>query len=70
MSLGVTHNQFRQSWQQIRQQWQKTTGCWNDPVRWRFEQDFWQPLENDMSAALQAMERLAHVIAQAQQNVH
>ena len=70
MSLNVTHNQFRQSWQQLRQQWQRTAALWNDPVRWQFERDFWQPLESRVPATLQTMERLAQIVAQAQQHVH
>jgi len=70
MSLSVTHNQFQQAWQQLRQQWQKTIALWNDPIRWQFERDVWQPLESQVPVALQAMERLAQVIVQARQNVH
>ena len=70
MSLNFTHNQFQQVWHQLCQQWQKSTALWNDPVRWQFERDFWQALERQMPATLQTMERLAQVIAQAQQHVH
>jgi len=70
MSLNVIHNQFQQAWRQLDQQWQKTTALWDDPVRWRFEQDFWRGLERQVPATLQAIERLAQVIAQARQNVH
>jgi len=70
MSLGVTHNQFQQAWQQLRQQWQKTIALWNDPIRWQFEREFWQTLETQVPATMQTMERLAQVIAQARQNVH
>lgn len=70
MSMNLIHNQVQQSWQHVNQQWQKTTAQWNDPVRWQFEQDFCQMLERQVPATLQTMERLAQVIAQAQQNVH
>lgn len=70
MSLNVTHNRFQQAWQQLCRQWQKTVALWNDPVRWEFEREFWQPLEGQVPATLQTMERLAQVIAQARQNVH
>lgn len=70
MSLNYVHNQFQQSWQHLNQQWQKTIALWNDPVRWQFEQDFWQALERQIPATLQTIERLAQIIAQAQQNVH
>lgn len=69
MSLHITYNQFQQAWQQLRQQWHKTTALWNDPVRWQFEQEFWQPLESQVPVTLLKMERLAQVIAQARQNV-
>ncbi|HIC87993.1 MAG TPA: hypothetical protein EYP04_01105 [Anaerolineae bacterium] len=69
MSLNVTHNQLQQAWQQLRRQWQETAALWNDPVRWQFEQEFWQPLERQVPATLQEMDRLAQVMAQARQNV-
>lgn len=69
MSLNVLHGQFQQTWQRLNQQWQKTTALWDDPVRWRFEHDFWKMLERQVPAALQTMEHLARVIAQAQQHV-
>ena len=49
MSLNVIHNQLQQAWRQLDQQWQKTTALWDDPVRWRFEQDFWRGLERGLS---------------------
>lgn len=70
MSLNIVHSRFQQAWYQLRQQWQRTTSLWDDPVRWQFEQDFWDGLETRVSATLQAMERLAQVITQARQNVH
>ncbi len=69
MSLNLTHGQLQQAWQQLRQQWQKTAALWNDPVRWQFEREFWQPLEREVPATIREMDRLAQVISQARQNV-
>ena len=56
--------------QALRQRWQETTEVWDDPVRWQFEREFWQPLETQVTATQREMERLAHSIAQAQHSVH
>lgn len=69
MSLNSVHSQFQQTWQLLNLRWQKTAALWDDPVRWQFEQDFWWMLERQVPATLQAMERLAQVIAQAQQHL-
>ena len=51
------------------QQWNRTTALWNDPVRHRFERDFWQEFERVIHPALKEMDKLAAVIAQAQREV-
>ncbi len=68
--MNKTFSQLQQALQGLRQQWQRTNALWDDVVRWQFERESWQPLERQAQATLQEMERLAQVIAQAQQNVH
>jgi len=68
-NLNTSRAELQEAWQRVRQRWQETTPLWNDPVRWQFEQEFWQPLERQVPATLKEMERLARVIAQARRSV-
>ncbi|MBS1252572.1 MAG: hypothetical protein MAG451_01613 [Anaerolineales bacterium] len=45
------------------------TVVWNDPVRRRFEKEYWMPLERQVQATQREMERLARVISQARRSV-
>jgi hypothetical protein len=68
-NLNTTRAKLHEAWQRLRQRWQGTTALWNDPMRWQFEQEFWQSLENQVPITLKEMERLAEVIAQARRSV-
>jgi hypothetical protein len=68
-NLHTNRAKLQEPWQRLRQRWQGTTALWNDPMRWQFEQEFWQPLEVQVPATLKEMERLAGVIAQARRSV-
>jgi hypothetical protein len=61
--------ELQEAWQRLRQRWADTAAVWNDPVRWDFEKQYWQPLEAQVQATQREMERLAQVIAQAQRSV-
>jgi len=68
-NLNTTRSELQEAWQRLCQRWQGTTALWNDPMRWQFEREFWQPLEGQVPATLKEMERLAQVIAQARRGV-
>lgn len=68
-SLSTISIELQETWRKLLQRWQETTEVWNDPVRWQFEREFWQPLEVQIKATQEDMKRLVHVITQAQRNV-
>lgn len=69
-NLTAVANELQESWQKLSQHWQQTTQIWDDAVRWKFEKVFWQSLDIQIKATYEDMQRLAHVINQAQQGVH
>lgn len=52
----------------LRLKWQETQLIWNDSVRRDFEENLWSPLETQVEAAHRALDRLAAIVAQAQQD--
>lgn len=47
--------------------WEDARAGWNDPVSQAFETTYWLPLKNQVEATLAALDRLAPVLARAQQ---
>jgi hypothetical protein len=45
--------------------WEEAKEGWKDPVSRDFETERWQPLENHVRSVLQAIDRLAPVLAKA-----
>jgi hypothetical protein len=68
-NLNSTAAELQEAWRRLCQRWTDTAAVWNDPVRWDFEKQYWQPLEAQTQATQREMERLAQVIAQAQRSV-
>jgi hypothetical protein len=68
-SLNGLITNLDDDWRALRQRWLDTTAVWNDPVRWHFETDHWEPLEKQVAATRREMERLAQVMAHAKQAV-
>ena len=68
-SLNTTAADFQEAWRRLHQRWHETAQVWDDPVRWQFEKESWQPLEAQVTAIQHEMERLAHGIAQAHRSV-
>ncbi len=64
---GVT--QMETALKRLHQQWEQAKALWNDPVRWNFEQEHWEPLERQAQMTLQEMTRLAEMLAQARRSV-
>ena len=55
--------------ERLRVSWQETCEAWNDPVRRQFQREFQQPLEAEVVAAHQELEKLAHVMAQTRRRL-
>jgi hypothetical protein len=45
--------------------WEDTQAGWNDPVSHDFEEKIWTPLETQVEAVIQALDRLAPILARA-----
>lgn len=67
--LGNVPTELDEAWLRLRQRWDETTQVWEDPVRWQFQNEFWEPLEAQMTATQQEIERLAHGFAEAERGV-
>ncbi len=67
MSLSVGLAQLNGGLKNLRARMEATRLGWNDQVRQEFEERHWQPLEDRLRATLAQMERLSHVLIQAQQ---
>ncbi len=60
---------IRAGWRILQTQWRATCELWNDPVRRRFERDFWQEWEQVVPSTMDAMQYLAEVISAARRAV-
>ena len=49
----------------IRLAWEETQQSWNDAVSRDFEENQWVPLDNQTRAVIQALDRLAPILARA-----
>lgn len=49
----------------VKTQWLTTRMAWRDPVGDRFEREFWQPLEDQVSRYLDALKELSDALNQA-----
>jgi hypothetical protein len=47
--------------------WEEARAGWDDPVSRAFETNQWLPLKNQVEATLTALDRLAPILARAQQ---
>lgn len=45
--------------------WEDTRAAWDDAVSRDFETNRWEPLENQIKSAIEAMDRLAPILARA-----
>ena len=66
--LGA-REQIENAWRTLQNQWRASCEQWNDPVRHRFECEFWEDYECAVPDALRQMNHLAEVTAQARQEV-
>ena len=68
-TLNDARERIHSGWQALQGQWYTTCELWDDPVRRRFEREFWQAFERIVPATIEQMGRLAEVIAQAQREI-
>ncbi len=67
--LRHAHDHLQAEWQRLQDQWALTLERWRDVVCRRFEREYWQEYARAILPALQQMERLDEVIAQARREV-
>jgi hypothetical protein len=48
--------------------WEVARAGWDDPVSQAFEDNYWVPLKTQVEATLAALDRLAPILARAQQD--
>jgi hypothetical protein len=65
MSLPGAATDLGQAWKTACLAWEEAQTGWHDPVSQDFDDNHWTPLENHVLAVIQAMERLAPVLARA-----
>jgi hypothetical protein len=51
----------------MRHKWDELESLWDDPVRKDFEEKVWEPLVGETQATIRAIDRLAGVMMQMQQ---
>jgi hypothetical protein len=47
--------------------WEEARAGWDDPVALAFESNYWLPLKTQVESTLAALDRLAPILARAQQ---
>ena len=67
--LRHAHDHLQAEWQRLQDRWALTLERWRDVVCRRFEREYWQEYARAILPALQQMERLDEVIAQARREV-
>lgn len=68
MTVGTGLVQLQEAIKQLRVQWEQVQLHWKDPVQREFEREFLIPLELQVASTHQAMEQLAQLITQAEQD--
>jgi hypothetical protein len=67
MNLSTGWTELNAALKSMRLQWQEIRLDWNDSVRRGFEENHWKPLEAQVIGTLRAIDRLAPILAKAQQ---
>jgi hypothetical protein len=68
VNLSTGRSQLHSARKNLREHWEETRLIWSDPVCEAFENDFLQPLEQQIHATIRATDRLAATLAQLQQD--
>lgn len=67
--LRQARNHLQTEYHRLHDQWLLTSASWRDIVRRRFEREYWQEYEQSTWPALQEMDRLDAIIAQARREI-
>jgi len=67
MSLTTTAISLADGLKTVGTLWEDVRVGWDDPVSKNFENTYWLPLKNQIEATLSAVDRLAPILARAQQ---
>lgn len=59
MNLNIGWTELNSSMKTLRNRWEETKIHWDDAVQKKFEESFWDPLEQQVRATLRGIERLA-----------
>jgi hypothetical protein len=64
MRFGTTRSQIYDAQKTAQAQWQATIDDWDDAVRREHEEAVWQPLDQNVSDSLRAVDQLAILLTQ------
>jgi hypothetical protein len=67
MSLTTTSISLADGLKTAATHWEEARAGWDDPIAQAFEDNYWLPLKNQVEAALTALDRLAPILARAQE---
>jgi hypothetical protein len=67
MHLSTGWTELNSALKAMRLQWEEVKNDWNDSVSQDFERQRWEPLAVQVQATLRAIDRLAPILAKAQQ---
>ena len=67
MHLDTGWTELNAALKTLRLRWDEVKTTWDDPVRCEFEEQHWEPLEQQVVAALRAIDRLRPILTKAQQ---
>lgn len=68
-SIEYESSQLDGALRSLRQQWRDAQSVWNDPVSRSFERDYFAPLDQQTTAMLGELAKLAEIISQAKRAV-
>jgi hypothetical protein len=68
MSVTVGRAQLYDALKELRQKWAGTRELWKDSVAGHFEERYWNTVEGGTVSTIAAMDRLAQVLVQMQQD--
>jgi hypothetical protein len=68
MSLNANATEMTAALKTMREMWEEVRDVWRDKVADEFEETFWKPLEAQVNAAVQSMDRLTPILAKAQRD--
>ncbi|HVS37127.1 MAG TPA: hypothetical protein VMS17_16315 [Gemmataceae bacterium] len=68
MSLNASSVELTDGIKTLAELWEATRAVWTDGVALDFEQRFWRPLEGHSNDAVNAIDRLALLVAQVRRD--